>query len=142
MTLRAVKTLESNVVVPGYGPVPNAQTTVNITSDAFNSIPSSMFTNSHLQDMGAVPDGTDAVVTQAAFVAAPAAMTSTDTTSANGVAAAGANPTKAEYDVVVTLVNELKTDHNALRADVSALRGTVAALQTALAGSGKPMAAS
>jgi hypothetical protein len=28
---------------------------------------------------------------------------------ANGTAAAGANPTKAEYDVVVTLANELKT---------------------------------
>lgn len=31
-------------------------------------------------------------------------------TSASGVAAAGANPTKAEYDVVVTLANELKAD--------------------------------
>jgi len=134
MTLHAVKTLETNVVVPGYGPVPNAQTTVNISQDAFNQIPSTMFSGGHLQDMGAVPDGSDAVVTQAAFVPAPAAMTSTDTTSAN----AGATYTSAEQ----TLINELKTDHNALRADVTALRGTVAALQAALAGTGKPMAAS
>lgn len=40
-------------------------------------------------------------------------------TSPNGVAAAGANPTKAEYDAVVTLVNELKADLNAL---IAALR--------------------
>jgi hypothetical protein len=36
------------------------------------------------------------------------------TTATNGAAAAGANPTKAEYDVLVTLVNELKADHNNL----------------------------
>lgn len=36
------------------------------------------------------------------------------TAAPNAVAAAGANPTKAEYDVVVALVNELKADHNAL----------------------------
>ena len=35
-------------------------------------------------------------------------------TSANAVAAAGSAPTKAEFDAVVTLVNELKADHNAL----------------------------
>ena len=33
-------------------------------------------------------------------------------TSPNGVAAAGANPTKAEFDAVVTLVNEIKTKIN------------------------------
>lgn len=33
---------------------------------------------------------------------------------ADAVAAAGATPTKAEFDAVVTLVNELKGDHNAL----------------------------
>lgn len=120
MTLRAVKTLESNVVVPGYGPVPNAQTTVNITSDAFNSIPASMFSGGHLQDMGAVPDGTDAVVTQAPFVAAPAAMTA-----------------PADLGAAYSQANV-----NALRTDVANLRGTVAALLTALQGTGKPQAAS
>ena len=40
--------------------------------------------------------------------ALPAAIASAD-----GVAAAGANPTKAEYDVVVTLVNEIKASLNA-----------------------------
>ena len=33
---------------------------------------------------------------------------------ANAVAAAGSAPTKAEFDAVVTLANELKADHNAL----------------------------
>lgn len=132
MTLRAVKTLESNVVVPGYGPVPNAQTTVNITSDAFNSIPSSMFSGNHLQDMGAVPDGTDAVVTQAVFVNPPAAVTSVQETTANATDLATAQ----------ALANSLKTKYNAAQADIAALRGTVAALQAALAGTGKPMAPS
>jgi hypothetical protein len=132
MTLRAVKTLESNVVVPGYGPVPNAQTTVNITSEAFNSIPSTMFSGSHLQDMGAVPDGTDAVVTQAVFVNPPAAVTSVQEATANATDLATAQ----------ALANSLKAKYNAAQTDIAALRGTVAALQAALAGVGKPMAAS
>lgn len=140
--LHAVKTLVSLVDVPGYGRVENAQTTVNITEADFASIPSTAFSGGKLQDMGGVADPSDGVSTQAAFVTAPAALTSTDTASANGAAAAGANPTKAEYDVVVTLANELKVDHNALRADVTALRSTVAALLTALQGTGKPMASS
>lgn len=36
--------------------------------------------------------------------------------SADGAAAAGAAPTKAEYDVVVTLVNEIKASLNAASA--------------------------
>lgn len=36
------------------------------------------------------------------------------TAAANAAPAAGAAPTKAEYDVLVTLANELKADHNAL----------------------------
>lgn len=32
----------------------------------------------------------------------------------NGAAAAGSAPTKAEFDAVVTLANELKTKYNAL----------------------------
>lgn len=43
-----------------------------------------------------------------------------DATAANAVAAAGANPTKAEYDAVVTLANELKTRLNALNAALRA----------------------
>lgn len=35
-------------------------------------------------------------------------------TSTNGAAAAGEAPTKAEFDAVVTLLNELKTKHNKL----------------------------
>lgn len=132
MPLRAVKTLETNVVVPGYGPVPNAQTTVNITADAFNQIPSTMFSGGHLQDMGAVGDPTDAVVTQAAFVAAPAAVTSVQEATANG----------SDLATTQALANSLKIKYNAAQVDIAALRGTVAALQAALAGLGKPMAAS
>jgi hypothetical protein len=120
MALHAVKTLETNVVVPGYGPVPNAQTTVTIDETFFDQIPASMFSGNHLQDMGGVPDPTDAVSTQAANVPAPAALTTTQT--------AGATYTTTEQAMV-----------NALKADVTALRGTVAALLTALTGTGKPM---
>lgn len=132
MPLRAVKTLETNVVVPGYGPVPNAQTTVNITAEAFNQIPSVMFTGGHLQDMGAVGDPTDAVVTQAAFVAVPAAVTSVQEATVNG-----SDPATTQ-----ALANSLKIKYNAAQVDIAALRGSVAALQAALAGVGKPMAAS
>lgn len=38
----------------------------------------------------------------------------TSVTATDGEAAAGANPTKAEYDVVVTLANETKAQLNAL----------------------------
>jgi predicted regulator of Ras-like GTPase activity (Roadblock/LC7/MglB family) len=44
--------------------------------------------------------------------------------SPDGVAAAGANPTKAEYDAVVLLVNELKAALNA--ATATAVRTTKA----------------
>ena len=43
------------------------------------------------------------------------------TDSADGVVAAGANPTKAEYDVVVALVNDLKAKYNALVAKLAEL---------------------
>lgn len=42
-------------------------------------------------------------------------------TSTNAAAAEGTAPTKAEFDAVVTLLNELKADHNAL---VNALAGS------------------
>lgn len=41
-------------------------------------------------------------------------------TSANAAAAAASAPSKAEFDAVVTLLNELKTDYNKL---VDALSG-------------------
>lgn len=44
----------------------------------------------------------------------------TAATSANGVAAAGAEPTKAEYDAVVALVNELKGKVNGIIAALKA----------------------
>lgn len=47
-------------------------------------------------------------------------VTALGTSSADATAAAGAAPTKAEFDVVVTLVNELKGDHNTLVNDLKA----------------------
>lgn len=95
-------------------------TTVLLTEEEFARLPSDIFSNGTLDDLGSVAGAGDAVSAQAAVVAAPAAVTS--------VVAAGAAPTKAEYD--------------ALRADVVALRTTVANLLVALKGTGKPMAAS
>lgn len=97
-----------------------ADTTVLLTDEEFARLPSNIFTNGTLDDLGAASGDGDVVSLQAAFVAAPAALTA--------AAAAGANPTKAEHD--------------ALLADVSALRVTVANLLVALKGSGKPMASS
>lgn len=94
-------------------------TVVLLTDDEFARLPSNVFSNGTLDDLGAVSDDGDAVSTQATVVAAPAALTS---------AAAVAAPTQAEYD--------------ALRADVAALRTTVANLLVALKGTGKPMASS
>lgn len=110
----AVKTLVALVTLPGYGRVDAAQTTIILKDEDFALIPASAFSGSKVQNMGKV-DGVDI---QAVTVAAPAALTS--------VVAAGANPTKAEYD--------------ALRADVTALRTTLAAVLTALKVPGGPMA--
>lgn len=106
---------QSNVQLPNGG-VYQAGQSVLLTDEQFAKISPSLIPGT-VVDNGYQGDG---VTTQAAAVAAPAALTS--------VVAAGANPTKAEYD--------------ALRADVSALRTTVANLLTALKGTGKPMASS
>lgn len=95
-------------------------TTVLLTDEEFARLPSNIFSNGTLDDLGAVPSSGDAVTVQAVVVAAPAALTS--------AAAAGANPTKAEHDAVV--------------ADLSALRITLANTLVALKGTGKPMASS
>jgi hypothetical protein len=91
-------------------------TVVLLTDDEFARLPSNVFSNGTLDDLGALPSSGDAVTIQSALVAAPAALTSS---------VAVASPTKAEYD--------------ALRADVSALRTTVANLLVALKGAGLPM---
>lgn len=109
-----VKTLVPLVTLPGYGRVDAAQTTITLKDEDFAQIPASAFSSSKVQNMGKV----DAVDVQATTVAAPTAITS--------VVAAGANPTKAEYD--------------ALRVDVTNLRTTLAAVLTALKVPGGPMA--
>lgn len=42
-----------------------------------------------------------------------------EVTSANATAAASTAPTKAEFDAVVTLVNELKAKHNGLLGEIT-----------------------
>ena len=46
-------------------------------------------------------------------------ITARSVAAANAVASVGV-PTKVEFDAVVTLVNEIKADHNALVADLKA----------------------
>ena len=53
---------------------------------------------------------------------AAAAITATSVAAADAVAAAGDPPTKAEFDAVVALANELKADFNALLTDFTGLR--------------------
>ena len=65
-------------------------------------------------------------------VAYPAAISSTDVTSANAVTPANAAYSVADQTALANLVNELKTDHNALRAEVVNLHGVVNALLDAL----------
>lgn len=140
MSLHSVTTLVPLVTVPGYGRVEASGTTVIITEADFQTIPSAAL-GTKLTNNGPVVDPTDGVVTQAALVTAPAALTSTDTTSANAVNPANAAYTLADQTALAVLANELKVDHNALRADVVALRATVNTLITSLTGVGKPMSA-
>lgn len=91
-------------------------TVVLLTDAEFARLPSNIFSNGTLDDLGPVAGAGDSVAVQAPMVAAPAALTS---------AAAVAAPTKPEYD--------------ALRADVVALRTTVANLLVAIKGAGLPM---
>lgn len=48
------------------------------------------------------------------FKLSGAGKTAATVTAADAAAAAGTAPTKAEFDAVVALVNELKAKHNAL----------------------------
>lgn len=119
---------QSNVQVPngqsisGAGTLRNDGTTratgetADLTAKEFSQIPANYFPT-YLVDLGNLPDGADAVVTQAADVADPAVLTS---------AQVGAAPTQAQF--------------NALQTDVANLRATVLALTTNFRGSGRPMA--
>lgn len=109
---RRVRTEASLVSLP-KGPDNETQrieasgTEVTLTDAEYARLSPTAFTSGKLTDLGAVAEPGDAVVTQAAAVT----MAST--------VAAGANPTKAEFD--------------ALRTDVSNILA-------ALKGAGKPMA--
>ena len=115
------------VVLPEPYGEQNGPVTLTISDEAYAKIPSSSFHASDaskpLVDNGAVGSANDAVVVQAPVVAAPAALTTTQT--ADGT-----------YDA-----NE-QAMLNALKADMTALRTTVANLLTALKTPGGPMAAS
>lgn len=114
-----VNTGHNNVIVDGTEYDEGAS--LIVSDETFSALTEAgRFTDGTMTDLGAVEPGDDLVSVQGTYVAAPAALTS--------VVAAGANPTKAEYD--------------ALRADVAALRTTVAALASALEGVGRALAAS
>lgn len=121
MALHSVTTLVPLVSVPGYGRVELANTTVTITEVDYLSIPATAFSGGKLTDNGPVADPTDGVVTQAANVAAPVALTST-------VAA-----------VPFADLSAAATAFNLLRTDVVNLRSNQVAELTAQTGVGKPM---
>lgn len=109
-TLSGAGTLRSDGTTRGVGEI------ADLTAAQFSQIPGSYFPT-YLVDLGNQADGADSVVTQAADVADPAALTS---------AQVGAAPTQAQF--------------NALQTDVANLRATVLALTTNFRGSGRPMA--
>jgi hypothetical protein len=92
-------------------------TTVLLTDDEYNRIPSSAFSSGNLTDLGPVAGTGDGVSIQGAHVAPVGALTS--------AAAAGSTPTKAEHDAVV--------------ADLATIRTALNAVLTSLTGSGKAM---
>lgn len=122
----SVRTLVSNVTLPGAGQIPDAQTVVTLDDDDFQRIPASAFTNGKLTDLGVTAG---AITVRANFVAAPAAVTSVQEATANG----------SDLATTQALANSLKIKYNAAQVDIAALRTTVAALQAALAVTGGPM---
>jgi hypothetical protein len=114
----------------------NGPVTLTISDEAYAKIPSTNFHASDgtkpLIDNGAVGTTNDTVVVQAAVVAAPAALTSSQEATANATDLATAQ----------ALANSLKTKYNALQADVAALRTVVANTLTNLKTPGGPMASS
>ena len=109
----------NNVELPD-GKAYNTGDLVTLTDEQFNQIPSAAFSGGSpvLTDSGTAPNVDDSVYTQGTHVATLGALTS--------AVAAGATPTKAEYDT--------------LRADVQANRTALNAVITAITGTGKPMA--
>lgn len=133
------------VNLPGIGEVDGPKTDMVISDSTYEQLNPDAFHASDatkpLVDKGFVDSSGDAVLTQAAVVAAPAALTATAIAAANAATQTGSY-VQADVQTIATLANELKTDYTALLADVTALRTTVANLLTELKGAGKPMAAS
>jgi hypothetical protein len=133
------------VNIPGVGEVDGPVTNMVVSDATFEALnPNSMSPSDStkpLIDGGFIDSSGDAVLTQAAVVAAPAALTATAIAAANAATQTGSY-VQADVQTIATLANELKTDYTALLADVTALRTTVANVLTELKGVGKPMAAS
>lgn len=129
-----VRTNKSLVDLPGVGRIDVSGTTVTLTDSDFSLIPAAAFAGGSpvLTDLGQVGPSGDAVLTQATFVAAAAALTSVQ----NATAAA------SDLATAIALANALKANYNALQADVAALRTTLVAEMAALQGVGKAQAAS
>lgn len=145
-----IATGKSNVQLPNGG-VYDAGDVVVLTDAQYAQI-NQAFIPDTIIDNGVVEGLDDAVVTQAAVVTAPAALTSSApaaVTSSQVATANGSDPTTTQ-----ALANALKVAYNAAQVDVAALRATLAAVQvdvaairtkqaailTALKGTGKPMA--
>jgi hypothetical protein len=121
------------VNIPGVGEVDGPVTDMVISDQTFEALnPNSMHASDStkpLIDRGFIDSSGDAVLTQGANVAAPAALTSSQNATANGSDAA----------TTQALANSLKVSYNALQTDVVALRTTVANLLASITGPGKPM---
>lgn len=134
VTIAAGKT---NVQLPDGGSY-DAGKTVTLTDAQFNQINSALIPGTVI-DNGFVAGG-DAVTTQGTDVANLAAATATAPVALTSVVAAGANPTKAEYDALRADVVALRTTLAAVVVDLGAHATTINAIDTNLTGTGKALA--
>lgn len=138
----SLKTLVPLVTLPNGVRIENAQTTVVVDDTTWANIPTAAL-GVDIQDLGAVIAG-DAVTVQAAHVAAPAALTSSQngalTSSQDGALTSSQNATananaqtgsyvQADVQTITTLANALKVSYNAAQTDLAALRTAYNALQ-------------
>ena len=121
------------VNIPGVGEVDGPVTDMVISDETFEALnPNSMHASDitkPLIDRGFIDSSGDAVLTQAANVAAVGALTS----SQNATAAAGTQT--GSY----VQADALKANYNQAQADIATLRTALNAVLAALTGPGKPM---
>lgn len=150
-----VKVLVPPVELPEVGLITTVNTIVTLSDQGFATISPTAFIsdppnapNPILQDLGVV-GGSGPVTVQAAFVAAPAALTSaqdgaltsSQNSTTNATATSSQNSTtnaatqtgsyvQADVQTIATLANALKTSYNAAQSDLATAVTLVNALKT------------